>query len=606
MICSAEYNAIGVSPGIARGAAYHVERTRVKVFYEYLIDDGRVPAEVRRFQAAADEAEAEMVAVKDVFADEMKDRALIVDAHLMILRDPMIQERTVEAIRQNKINAEWALKLSLDSAKQLFANIQDEYLRSRFSDVEYVVERVLRRLAGKPEEKLVDVGERVIIVAHDLSPADTMQMHMERVAGFVTEVGGRTSHTAIIARSMEIPAVLGLEGACDKIKSGDIVVIDGAAGRVIVNPDQAVLDFYATRRTEYEHHQAQAIRCSHLPAETLDGYRVQTNANIELLEEVTSVLDHGGEGVGLYRTEFLYLNCKELPTEEALFQNFHDVVHLLNPRPVTVRTLDLGGDKFTSCLNVLEEINPAMGLRAIRLCLKERDIFRVQLRAILRASAYGSVRILFPMISSLEEIREAMGLLEEVRAELRGRNIPFKENVPVGIMIEVPSTVAIADMLAREVDFFSIGTNDLIQYSLAIDRVNEQVAHLYEPLHPAMLRMVRQVVEAGHEAGIPVAMCGEMAGEPSYVPVLLGLGLDELSMNPLSIPKVKRIIRMAVTDECRDLVAELFKFSTSAEIKEYLQRAVAGRFLDEPSDRPSRCAEKTCRGRGLSTGEGVA
>jgi len=578
---NSKYQAVGASPGIAIGRAYLVDRSRVKVFYEYLIDDRQVPREVRRFKKAAEEAERELKAVKKGFAADFKDRAYILDAHLMILRDPMIYEKTVEAIERDKINAEWALKRSLDASKELFSRIDDEYIRSRFSDVEHVVERVLRLLSGQKEDKLADIVERVVIIAHDLSPADTMQMQLERVMGFVTEVGGRTSHTAIISRSMEIPAVLGLEDACGKITSGDMVIVDGLSGLVIVDPDQATLDLYERRRREYEAQQAQVIRCAHLPAETIDGYRIQINANIELLEEVTSVLDHGGEGVGLYRTEFLYLNARELPPEEILFQNFRDAAQILRGRPVTIRTLDVGGDKFSSCLDMPEEMNPAMGLRAIRLCLKEPEIFRVQLRAILRASAYGNVRILFPMISSLEELRSAKGLLEEVKSELRRRRASFNEHIPLGIMIEVPSSVAIADLMAREVDFFSIGTNDLIQYSLAIDRVNEQVAHLYEPLHPAVLRMVRQTVMAGHAQGIPVAMCGEMAGEPNYVPVLLGLGLDELSMHAMTIPKVKRLIRMATMDECRQLVDDLFKLSTTAEIKELLQREMARRFGED-------------------------
>lgn len=582
MVRNKTYQAIGASPGIAIGRAYHVDRSRVKVFYEYLIDERQVPREVRRFKQAAAETERDLKAIKREYAADFKDRAYILDAHLLILRDPIIYDKTIETIETDRVNAEWALKRSLDASKEIFSRIQDDYIRSRFADIEYVVERVLRRLAGHEEQKITDVGERVIIVAHDLSPADTMQMQLDRVMGFVTEVGGRTSHTAIISRSMELPAVLGLEGACAKVASNELVIVDGSAGVVIADPDPATLELYRGRQADYQAYQAQIVRCAHLPAETLDGYRIHTHANIELMEEVTSVLDHGGEGVGLYRTEFLYLNAKELPSEEVLFQNFRDVAQLLAGRPVTIRTLDIGGDKFASCLDVPEEMNPAMGLRAIRLCLKEPDIFRVQLRAILRASAFGNVRIMIPMISSLEEIREAKALLAGAKADLRQRGEPYDEQIPLGIMIEVPSTVAIADLLAREVDFFSVGTNDLIQYSLAIDRINEQVAHLYEPLHPAVLRMVRQTVEAGHAAGIPVAMCGEMAGEPGYVPVLLGLGLDELSMNALTIPKVKRLIRLATMQECRELVAELLKLSTTAEIRERLQQEVARRFGEEP------------------------
>jgi phosphotransferase system enzyme I (PtsI) len=593
------YQAVGASPGIAIGRAFHVERSRVKVFYEYLIDERQVPREVRRFKKAAEEAERELKAVKREFAVDFKDRAYILDSHLLILRDPMIYQKTIETIQADKVNAEWALKRSLDASKELFSRIQDDYIRSRFADIEHVVERILRLLAGHKEQRITDIGARVIVVAHDLSPADTMQMQLDRVMGFVTEVGGRTSHTAIISRSMEIPAVLALEGAGEKIGSGELVIVDGSAGLVIVDPDPETLELYRRKQLDYQAYQAQVNRCAHLPAETLDGYRIQINANIELMEEMAAVLDHGGEGVGLYRTEFLYLNAKELPAEEVLFQNFRDVVQMVGGRPVTIRTLDIGGDKFASCLDVPEEMNPAMGLRAIRLCLKEPEIFRVQLRAILRASAFGDVRILIPMVSSLEEVRAAKVLLEEVKADLRRRGVPFGERIPLGIMIEVPSTVAIADLLAREVDFFSIGTNDLIQYSLAIDRNNEQVAHLYEPLHPAVLRMVRQVVEAGHSCGISVAMCGEMAGEPGYVPVLLGLGLDELSMNALSIPKVKRLIRMATMEECRELVGEILKLSTAEEIREHLQREVTRRFGEEPllAPRPPASEPKLREGR---------
>jgi phosphotransferase system enzyme I (PtsI) len=434
---------------------------------------------------------------------------------------------------------------------------------------------------GKETESISQIKEEVIIVAHDLSPADTAQMSKDKVTAFVTDMGGRTSHTAIMARSLEIPAVVGSETATHSVNTGDTLIVDGTTGVVVVNPSLEIMQEYQERQRVRQKMERELFQYRDLPAETLDGYRVKVLANIELVDEIPSVLQHGAEGIGLYRTEYLYLNRKDLPSEEDHFNAYKKVVEGIYPHEAIIRTLDIGGDKFLSHLDLAAEMNPAMGLRAIRFSLKEVDIFKVQLRAILRASAYGKVKILFPMISGATEIREVKKILNEVRLNLSAEGIPFDPKMEIGIMIEVPSAVTIADILAKEVDYFSIGTNDLIQYSLAIDRVNESVTHLYEPLHPAILRLVKTVVKAAHQAGIRVAMCGEMAGEPLYVPILVGLELDDLSMNVLSIFRVKKILRAYTFRDCKDLVEKSLHLSTPEEIEELVRASLRKKFPEE-------------------------
>jgi phosphotransferase system enzyme I (PtsI) len=406
-------------------------------------------------------------------------------------------------------------------------------------------------------------------------------MVKDKITAFVTDMGGKTSHTAIMARSLEIPAVVGSENATHFINTGDTLIVDGITGVVVVNPSPEIIQEYQVRQQLRQKMEYELFQYRDLPAETLDGYRVRVLANIELVEEIPSVLQHGAEGIGLYRTEYLYLNRKDLPSEEDHFLAYKKVVEGIYPHPAVIRTLDIGGDKFLSHMDLAEEMNPAMGLRAIRFSLKEVDIFKVQLRAILRASAYGSVKILFPMISGATEIREVKKILNEVRSGLSAEGIPFDPKMEIGIMIEVPSAVTIADILAKEVDYFSIGTNDLIQYSLAIDRVNESVTHLYEPLHPAILRLVKEVVKAAHGAGIRVAMCGEMAGEPLYVPILIGLELDDLSMNVLSIFRVKKFLRAYTLRECKGLVEASLRLSTPEEIEDLVQASLKKKFPEE-------------------------
>ena len=572
---------IGVSPGIVNGRAYLFNCQDLPTTYYKLDTKVLVSKEVKRFRNALKASSRELLEIKERISRKEGIEPLFVDIHIMILKDKMFIRETVENIRERRVNAEWALKLTLVKYRDIFKKMGDEYIRERINDVEYVCERILRNLSGKSCEKISDIEKEVIIIARDLSPADTIQINTEKVLGFATDIGGKTSHTAIVARSMEIPAVVGLERVARQIQTGDHVIIDGTAGVVIINPDPEILKRYEDKKKHYQVMAKNLIRNAALPAVTRDNYRVEIGANIEFVEEIPSAVSHGTDGVGLYRTEFIYVNKEQLPTEEEHFLNYKRVVSDPGLKWSTIRTFDLGGDKFVSDPRLAEEMNPAMGLRAIRFCLREVDLFKVQLRAILRASIHGKTKILFPMISGVAEIREAKKILCDVKEELRNEGVPIDENIEIGIMIEVPSAVMMADKLAEEVDFFSIGTNDLIQYSLAIDRVNERVTYLYEPLHPAILRLIKHVVDAGHDAGIKIAMCGEMAGEPFYSLILLGLGIDELSMTPLAIPRMKNIIRAATLKESKNLLDTVMSFSMVKEIEEYVRSYMVKRFPED-------------------------
>ncbi len=561
---------IPVSPGIILGKAHLVDRSKVKILYQYLIDETQLSAEIERFKSAVAVTERQLETLKGRMPEEVKQHAFILDSHLMILQDSMLRESTARRIEEEKINAEWALKKSFHEIEKIFSRIDDEYISNRIQDVESVTERILRNLSGDTLESLAEIKERVIIVAHALSPADTSELNVGKVMGFITDVGGRTSHTAIMAQSLEIPAVVGLESATLKIGEGDLLIVDGNNGDVIINPDDADIIFYQEKQLQQEKYKSSIARTSHLPAETPDGYRMTVKANIEFLEEVAAVRDHGAEGIGLYRTEFLYLRSSLPPTEEDLFTDYRKVIELMTPEPVTIRTLDLGGDKFASGIEITKEANPALGLRAIRLFLKKKGLFKTQLRAILRASIYGKVQLMFPMISGLQEVLDATEVLNDVKRDLEKEEIPYDENLPVGVMIEIPAAVTISDLLARHVDFFSIGTNDLIQFALAIDRVNEHVAFMYQPFHPAILRMIRQVVEEARKAGIKVSVCGEMAGDPLCIPILLALGVEELSMNARAIPMIKNIIRSISLEEARRDFDRVVQLSTASEVRAYL------------------------------------
>jgi phosphotransferase system enzyme I (PtsI) len=566
-------NGIGASPGICIGKAYLVEREGVRVIPQYEINGRDLAAETTRFKAAVKKASDEIAAVIAETPDELRGNSSILEAHKALLKDKLLYGKVLTIIETDRINAEWALKRVSTEIAAMFAQMSDPYFRDRAEDVNQVTDRIMRNLTGSRNRNIAAIDKRVILVARDLSPADTSQIQLERVKGFITDKGGRASHTSIIARTLEIPAVLGLHNATQTIRNDDIVIVDGTSGVVIVHPGEQTLLAYEERRARYESYRAQIRRRSHLPARTRDGLSVQVLGNIELPEEVVSVLDHGGDGIGLYRTEFQYMNRSDFPSEFELYDKYRDVVEVMGGRPVTIRTLDINGDKAVTLEADRSETNPALGLRAIRYCLKKPEIFKSQLRAVLRAAAHGQVRILFPMISSLEEIQAARRLLEEAARELAREKVPHQHEIPVGIMVEVPSAVILADVMVREVNFFSIGTNDLIQYTMAIDRGNPDVAHLFHPLHPALIRMVRRVAQVAHQEGIEVHMCGEMAADPIHVPLLLGLGIDELSMAPASIPAIKRMVRLVSAADGQALVQDALKLNKVRDLVRLMDEA---------------------------------
>ena len=569
---------IGASPGIATGKAYLFNRLETQIPFYKLSDASLVSKEIRRFKKALRESEEQLLEVKNKLANlEVMEPLYIMDVHMMILRDKKFINHTIQQIKEMSVNAEWAVGITIDKYKEIFAKVEDDYLRGRFSDVQYAGQRILRNLGGEKREA-INVGEGFVIVATDLSPADTAQMKIEKVHGIAIDMGGKTSHTAIVAQAIEIPAVVGLERITSVVRTNDDIIVDGSSGLVIVNPDPEMLKRYEDKKKDYQHIQEDFLKDATLPAVTKDNHKVEIGGNIEFSEEIPSAIAHGADGIGLYRTEFIYINKEELPTEEEHFANYRRVIGVEGLTWSTIRTFDLGGDKFFSDPKLAKEMNPQLGLRAIRFCLKEVGLFKVQLRAIIRASAYGKTRVLFPMISGIEEIGEAKRIFYEVRDELLTRGVPVGNDMEIGVMVEVPSAVMIADKLAKEVDFFSIGTNDLIQYALAIDRINERVTYLYEPLHPAVLRLIKQAVDVGHEAGIRVAMCGEMAGEAACTMVLLGLELDELSMNPSAIPRIKKIIRGTTREESKELVKKVMTFSSALEIRKYVGNYMRERF----------------------------
>ena len=574
---------VGVSPGVAIGSVYRFDSLDSKIAFYKLNDASLIPKEILRFKKALKESENQLLEIqKNLKKAKVTEPLYVIDVHILILKDKKFTNRTIKYIRESGVNSEWALRMTLDHYKQIFEGVEDAYISSRVSDVQYVVQRVLRNLSGEKQENVWEAGQDgVIIVSQDLSPADTAQMKLDKIFGFATDSGGRTSHTAIVARSMELPAVVGLDNVTRSVHTGDEIIVDGTSGLVVINPYPDMLKRYEEKKRHYDAARDEYLKYAKLPAVTLDNYHVQIGCNIEFIEEIPSAIVHGAENIGLYRTEFLYIYRDELPTEEDHFNNYRQVVTEKNLSWSTIRTFDLGGDKFPNYQKQSKELNPQMGLRAIRFCLKEVEIFKTQLRAIWRASAFGKTKILFPMISSVDEIREAKKLLEETRQELLAQGVEIASKMEIGAMIEVPAAVIIADKLAREVDFFSIGTNDLIQYSLAIDRANERLTYMYEPLHPAVLRLIKNVVEVAHKANIRVDMCGEMAGDPLCALILLGMELDELSMNSLAIPRIKKIIRESTLEESKLMLKKALSFNTASEVRAYVNDYMVRRFPDE-------------------------
>jgi len=572
------FSGIAASPGIAVGQLRVVDRRNLTI-PAYVIEHDNIGAEIERLRTAIDQTRSELEAIRVRLAEDTgSDHLFFIETHLLIMSDERLFTESAAIIENSRINAEGALHRTLHKYRELFAGIEDAYLRERINDVEAVVERILRTMTGQVHAPISAEQGQTIVVARDLAPADILQMDKTRIIGMVTEAGGRTTHAAILARSFRLPAVAGIDDIADPAYDHAPAILDGIGGSLIVHPDQATFKRYLKLKQRYEYDELALLKSAALPSLTLDGHRLELKGNVEVPEEGQFVLSHGGEGVGLYRTEMLFMNRRELPEEDEQYRIYSAMQQAVAPYQLTIRTLDAGGDKLLADIPFSVGQNPAMGMRAIRLTLAMPDEFKKQLRAILRVSANGPTRIMFPMISGLEELRRARALLDEARAELATAGIPFDKDLQVGIMVELPSAVTIADLLAKESDFFSIGTNDLIQYSLGIDRSNEHLAPMYQPLHPAVLRSLRQVVEAAHEAGIPACICGEMAGDPLFLPILLGLGFDELSMNASSIPRVKQMVRSCSRERAAEIADACLSFTTAGEIEEFLKKQIAIHF----------------------------
>ena len=561
------YTGIPASPGIAIGKVF-VFDSQEEVILSRPVQKDDLPKEIARFEDALIATRREILNIQKQIAQKMGlEHAEIFNAHLMVLEDRALIEEVIKRLEKEECNVEYIFQQVIRKYSEIFAQINDEYLKERSSDIRDVGRRVLHNLTGKKRDDLMHLSEEVIVIAYDLSPSDTALMHKERVIGFATDIGGRTSHTAIMARSLAIPAVVGVHDLSIKLMTDQNVILDGNRGVLIVNPSKSTLRSYQVERERILVFEHKLETLKDLPAQTLDGHKVVLSANIEMPEDIHSVLSHGCHGVGLYRTEFFYMNRTDLPTEEEHMRAYKEVAEKVWPHDVIIRTLDLGGDKFLSHLEIPKEMNPFLGWRAIRFCLERLDIFKVQLRAILRASTSKNIKLMYPMISGVEELKKANNVLEDVKQELKEEGIDFNNDLEVGAMIEIPSAALTADILAKHVDFFSIGTNDLIQYSLAVDRVNEKIAHLYQPAHLGVLRMIRGVIEAGHQGGIWVGMCGEMAGDPAMALILLGMGLDELSTSPATVPEIKKTIRSVRFSDAKDLADEVFRMTSTHEIE---------------------------------------
>lgn len=569
------FTGIAASPGIAIGEVRLLDRSRVSV-QEHAIDASQVDEEIRIFLDAVERSREQLVNVQQELMRQSKtEHFYIIDTQLLILNDKMLIDSTVELIRSELINAAGALKQVLRRFVTVFEQIEDEYLRERGSDVELVGERIIRNIHGMEQPQVGELERRSVIVAHDLSPADTCQLDAENVVAFVTDLGGRTSHTAILARSMEIPAVVGLEKITRQVADNTAVIVDGNSGIIVCNPDKATLKKYLELKRRYEFYRKELRNYCELPAVTADGKHISMQANIEFLQEADIALNNGAQGIGLLRTEFMYMARSKPPTEEEQFLSYKKAAELFAPYPVTIRTLDIGGDKFVNAICLDDESNPAMGLRSIRLSLWEKELFHIQLRAILRASAFGNVRLMFPMISGLAEVRTCKKIVAQVMDELDAEGVDFKRDIEIGIMVETPSAVFIADILASEVDFFSIGTNDLIQYCLAVDRGNEHVAYLYEPFHPAILRALRRIAVCAEKADVDLCVCGEMAAEPMFSIVLVALGCTQLSMSSQGISRVKKLIRQWNTSYNDELLGTLLEQKTAADVLRILKKRLA-------------------------------
>ena len=560
---------IGASAGIAIAKAYRLEEPEINVEKSSVEN---IEAEVQRFDAAIKQSTSELEQIKEhAFKELGEDKAAIFAAHLLVLSDPELINPIKDKITTEKVNAEFALQEVADMFISMFESMDNEYMKERAADIRDVTKRVMSHLLGVTIPNPSMISEEVIIIAEDLTPSDTAQLNRQYVKGFTTDIGGRTSHSAIMARSLEIPAVVGTKTVTADIENGVLVILDGLAGTVIVNPSADLVKEYEEKKAAYEAQKAEWAKLVNERTVSKDGQHVELAANIGTPEDVKGVLENGGEGVGLYRTEFLYMGRTQLPTEDEQFDAYKAVLERMEGKPVVVRTLDIGGDKELPYLDLPKEMNPFLGFRAIRLCLEEQDIFRTQLRALLRASTFGNLKIMFPMIATLGEFRQAKAVLMEEKAKLQAEGVVVSETIEVGIMVEIPSTAVMASQFAKEVDFFSIGTNDLIQYTMAADRMNERVSYLYQPYNPAILRLVKMVIDAAHKEGKWAGMCGEMAGDEIAIPILLGLGLDEFSMSASSILQARSQILKLSKAELNGVIEQLLNMDTAEEVERFIK-----------------------------------
>ncbi len=566
---------IPASPGIVFGKALVLKEEKIVLDTQKISED-QVEAEVARFYAGREAAVIHQRALKSLG----EEKAAIFEGHLMILEDEELEEEIIDYLHSNKVNASVAASKIIDQQVEMLSEIDDEYLKERAGDIRDIGNRLIKNILGMHIVDLGDITEESILVAYDLTPSETAQLNLEKVLGFITDIGGRTSHTSIMARSLELPAIVGTNDVTARVNTGDYLILDAVNNRVYVNPTQAEIDELKTLEAKLAEEKAELAKLKDLPAVTLDGHKVDVVANIGTIRDCEGAHRNGAEGVGLYRTEFLFMDRDQLPSEEEQFIAYKEVVEAMEGRLVVLRTMDIGGDKELPYLNLPKEMNPFLGWRAVRIALDRREILHAQLRAVLRASAFGKLAVMFPMIISVEEIRELKSVLETLKAELRAEGKAFDENIQVGVMVETPSAAVNAKFLAKEVDFFSIGTNDLTQYTLAVDRGNELISHLYNPMSPSVLGLIKQVIDASHAEGKWTGMCGELAGDERATLLLLGMGLDEFSMSAISVPRIKKLIRHVNYQEVKALADEVLQKPTAAEIEQLIQAFLAEKSLN--------------------------
>ena len=571
---------IPASPGIVFGKALVLKEEKIVLDTQKISED-QVEAEVARFYAGREAAVEQLNSIHQRALKSLgEEKAAIFEGHLMILEDEELEEEIIDYLRSNKVNASVAASKIIDQQVEMLSEIDDEYLKERAGDIRDIGNRLIKNILGMHIVDLGDITEESILVAYDLTPSETAQLNLEKVLGFITDIGGRTSHTSIMARSLELPAIVGTNNVTARVNTGDYLILDAVNNRVYVNPTQAEIDELKTLEAKLAEEKAELAKLKDLPAVTLDGHKVEVVANIGTIRDCEGAHRNGAEGVGLYRTEFLFMDRDQLPSEEEQFIAYKEVVEAMDGRLVVLRTMDIGGDKELPYLNLPKEMNPFLGWRAVRIALDRREILHAQLRAVLRASAFGKLAVMFPMIISVEEIRELKSVLETLKAELRAEGKAFDENIQVGVMVETPSAAVNAKFLAKEVDFFSIGTNDLTQYTLAVDRGNELISHLYNPMSPSVLGLIKQVIDASHAEGKWTGMCGELAGDERATLLLLGMGLDEFSMSAISVPRIKKLIRHVNYQEVKALADEALQKPTAAEIEQLIQAFLAEKSLN--------------------------